>query len=360
MPERARDDCAPASHPGPPTPVHAFALFISGGRLFVAGGSTSEDVTDEVAVLDGLGRSWATSSELSAARSHMAVVIEGERATLIGGLDAHGSPSGAVDHWTGAMWRRLPSLLQARARAGAIELDDGRMLVCGGTGGPGVALDSCELLAPGAAAWVAGPRLRHPHSPSSIVRVSPTRLAVVGGGVEWIDEPLLTVSAPEHADLYPSDSTPPGSVAYASEDVIGVFGCVTDIPTDRYCSSWGLEPRGGRECRPLSVPRPMPAVVPTPPWGFLLVAGGDASVERWSRCDGDTTMILELPSDRWEHGAVLWNGALIVVGGRNAMWPPVPSPPERMIFDTMLVVPERTLDRRLGHRCSERWEVRAR
>ena len=107
------------------------------GKIYVTGGSTTEDVPpfDELDVYDTTTNAWTTGPKMPTAREHLAsCAIDGKMIVVGGwiGPDNHASHvAEAFDTKTGA-WTRLPDLPTARGGLEAIDLGDGVCHVIGG------------------------------------------------------------------------------------------------------------------------------------------------------------------------------------------------------------------------------------
>ncbi|MBM3271580.1 MAG: hypothetical protein FJZ01_28425 [Candidatus Sericytochromatia bacterium] len=109
--------------------------------------------TASVHVYDPARDSWAEAPGLAAPRHSLAVAVARDRVYAMGGADASGNVSAAVESWAigESAWRAEPPLPTARALCAAATGPDGLIAVLGGIGGAGRPLRTVELFNPGGA-----------------------------------------------------------------------------------------------------------------------------------------------------------------------------------------------------------------
>ena len=140
------------------------AAVAAGGRVLAIGGEAGTALQ----VLDPASRTWTAGPPLPGVRFASAAAVVGARVHVVGGWNADNSASAslasqAVLDLDRQTWGTGPALATARNAAGAAVIDD-RLYVVGGRS-PGIrasdqrSLGSMEMLAPGAAGWVAAPPL---------------------------------------------------------------------------------------------------------------------------------------------------------------------------------------------------------
>src|SRR5690606_23238246 len=106
------------------------------------------------------------------------------RVLFVGGLADFGVILGATELYDPASDSFAPAAvaLEARMRPSAITLQDGRVLVAGGRGGPkGVALESAEIYDPVANTYTATGSLSEPHYEPSAALLDDGRVLIAGG-----------------------------------------------------------------------------------------------------------------------------------------------------------------------------------
>lgn len=161
------------------------AAVAAGGRVLAIGGEAGTALQ----VLDAATRTWSAGPSLPGVRFASAVARVGPRVHVVGGWNADNSASASLasqvvfdlDRQT---WGSGPALATPRNAAAAAVIDD-RLYVVGGRS-PGIrandqrSLGSMEMLAPGAAGWVAAPPLPTPRAGLAVVALG-GQLYALGG-----------------------------------------------------------------------------------------------------------------------------------------------------------------------------------
>ncbi|MBI5510033.1 MAG: hypothetical protein HY903_14850 [Deltaproteobacteria bacterium] len=172
------------------------ASLLPDGRVFIAGGeavkpsaTTFWETTEYFEPTTGLFERGPNMKWVR--KAHTATVLNDGRVLLTGGVGLNGT---SVDTWkvaliynptTGAFDNPIPMKAQ-RANHTATLLDDGRVLVAGGTQGTHD-LDTTEIFDPTSGAFCDGPQLKPPSGAAqprafhSAVRVGRSQVALIGG-----------------------------------------------------------------------------------------------------------------------------------------------------------------------------------
>src|SRR5262245_6073645 len=132
--------------------------------------------------------SWTRAGDLSAARGSFVLVVLADGRVLAaggaGGFDASGerpplASAELFDPATGR-WRPTASLHAGRSRFAAALLDDGRVLVIGGSDAVGPIAD-CEIYDPASETWTAAAPLGTPRHLHGAARLHDGSVLAVGG-----------------------------------------------------------------------------------------------------------------------------------------------------------------------------------
>jgi hypothetical protein len=242
-----------------------------------------------------------------AAWASAVVRLHDGRIMVIGGA-ASGSSYDAVataatfDPATGH-WSRVTDMLQPRAYATAVTLNDGSVLVAGGSRN-GQPLDTAERYIPDAGTWVAAGRLNLPRTQGELTLLADGRALATGGGIE-------------------------GGPTWSSTASAEIFNPKT--------SQWSLVP-------PMAVARARHTAVLLPD-GEVLVAGGattfhldagivTASAELFNPRTNSWRAAASMPEPRYVQGSVLLHdGRVLLAGGWYAMSNADPSHETAVIYD---------------------------
>jgi hypothetical protein len=175
------------------------ASLLDDGEVLIAGGSTtvagSSVITAEMELFDPQLQSFrAAVGDLITARSaHTATRLDDGRVLLLGGSDATDTilASGEIYDPATETTTPIPAMSAARAGHTATLLDDGTVFVAGGTsafdfsdplGALGSVHDSTEIFDPtGGGSWTAGPDLPKPRVMHAATLLADGRVLITGG-----------------------------------------------------------------------------------------------------------------------------------------------------------------------------------
>jgi hypothetical protein len=138
----------------------------------------------EAAITPGVPGTWSPAGVLPRAVSEVDLVpLQNGRILIAGGTGTDGAPVAATQLFdpAGDSWSAEPALGTARRRHATTRLSDGRVLVTGGQGDQAAPLTSVEVLDPAAGRWTRVPEMagaRHGHSATVL---HDRRVLVVGG-----------------------------------------------------------------------------------------------------------------------------------------------------------------------------------
>lgn len=326
------------------------ATLLADGRVWVVGGfGRSGRALATTEIFDPQTGSWSPGPSLSEARAnHVAVSLPSGRVLIAGGgLDNNvGGPSGRGILASAVLFepnegRLVPiaPLAEGRSHAAAILLDDGRVLVIGGSSGLhttqpsfGDALGTSEIYDPAAGLWSPGPSLNIPRYLHSLLRLSDGEIAVIGGS-DQNEAELLQVEIVQPSDGSRRDgpNLSAGRVFHATAPLAsgrGLIVCGKQANIRFLNTSELLESDGARLVAATPLPgdsRTAPTLSPLPS-GRALLAGGlhgstagfynladaylyDETVPSW-------TPIGPLAEARVLHSAtVLEDGSVLICGG---------------------------------------------
>lgn len=153
------------------------ATLLNDGRVFIIGGVISSGgsnvITATTAFYDPSTDSWANGPNLNTARSgHRTVMLDNGSIMVTGGTIVGGTIITSVEIWSPSSptsWTTVNSMLYRRSNHTATLLTDGTVLVAGGTGGAVAGgttrpLDSAELYDPFTGQWATTSAMHSPHS----------------------------------------------------------------------------------------------------------------------------------------------------------------------------------------------------
>lgn len=235
-----------------------------------------------VAPLAQAGGDFVATGDMGAPRALYGVApLHDGRVLFVGGLADFGVILGETEIYDPAGDAFVPAgvALVARMRPSTITLQDGRVLIAGGRGGPkGEALASAEIFDPVATTFTATGNLSEPHYEPSAALLDDGRVLIAGGYAGR--DPLAT------ADLYDPATgqfTPTGNLNIARIQSTGV----TRLADGRILIVGG--------------------------WGAKLPL---ASAEIYDPATGQFSLAGEMPEGRALHALVtLADGRVLVVGG---------------------------------------------
>ena len=188
----------PSTQAGPsPTPDFSPAAANSGPVASAQPGS-SQPIGPSAKPVLGDG-SWTRTDPLPQATwASASALLPGGRVMVAGGSDGQSSFAAVAsaeiyDPSTGN-WNSVTDMLQPRAYAMAVTLQDGSVLVAGGSRN-GQPLDTAERYFPGNGTWVAAGRLNLPRTQGTLTLLPDGRVLAVGGGIEGTPGWSATASA---------------------------------------------------------------------------------------------------------------------------------------------------------------------
>lgn len=126
------------------------ATLLNDGRVVIVGGTGYSRYLSRAEVYDPVARSWSLTGSLRKARSnHTATLLPDGRILVAGGFDGCGGSCGNVDEAElydprRGTWQEVASIQHGRSNTAAVLLQDGGVLVTGGSGNEGT-LSSCEI-----------------------------------------------------------------------------------------------------------------------------------------------------------------------------------------------------------------------
>lgn len=146
------------------------ATLLLNGRVLVTGGQTPDEdpnkvlITPSAEIFDPVANTWSKAKSLLLARTkHTATRLEDGTVLVVGGSTLSGNTA-AVERYDPVMneWTDMPLMIKsARATHSATLLDNGAVLVAGGLDATSSALRSSELFDPKTKQWVVSGLLDH-------------------------------------------------------------------------------------------------------------------------------------------------------------------------------------------------------
>ncbi|WP_257462748.1 Ig-like domain-containing protein [Archangium lipolyticum] len=303
------------------------ATVLTNGKVLVVGGQgggASAELYDPAT-----GSFSPTGSMPTYRRNHKAVRLNDGRVLVMGGIESIGTQSQYLnqavryDPATGT-WSPAGNLLKARASHTATLLQDGRVLVTGGTASNYAFLESCELFDPATGVWTSAAPMSVTRTGHSATRLQNGKVLVVGGSV------------PASAELYdPATNTwsPASSPAatrrhheaflFADGRVFVAGGANAAPVSPLYFTSAELyDPATNTwtTTGSMNMARQQQAGMLLSS-GMVLISGGygsnyTSSVERYNPATGTWTTISPLRVARGSHGVALLSGdRMLVMGG---------------------------------------------
>ncbi|WP_437806597.1 kelch repeat-containing protein [Sorangium sp. So ce1078] len=264
------------------------ATLLGDGRILIAGGEGPAPLA-EVELYDPITDSWTAAAAMNNARTgHTATVLGDGRVLVAGGqwepewdgdrtdpIDSVELYDPITDSWTAAA-----PLRSARHHHTATLLDDGRVLVVGGSGYGGISLDSAEVYDPATDSWTAAAPMLTVRTHHTATLLGDGQVLVAGGSGEG-DSDLYS------AELY-----------------------------DPVTSSWLAAP-------PMSIGRRYHTATPLDDGRVLVVGGydpiiysGSASAELYDPATSSWIAALPMNEGRYHHTAIsLADGRVLAAGG---------------------------------------------
>jgi hypothetical protein len=155
-------DLAPMSTPR----RYHTATLLQNGRVLVTGGQLPDDaskISSDVEIWSPSTGAWTHGAPMSVARTaHSATLLDDGILIVVGGTTPAGITA-AAERYNAAQdaWTKLPSMANARTIHTATRIDGGGVLVAGGLDATTSALRSSELFDPATARWVVSGLLGH-------------------------------------------------------------------------------------------------------------------------------------------------------------------------------------------------------
>lgn len=306
------------------------ALALPSGKVLVFGGYEDGAASITTEIYDPPTNAWSAGGSAALPRhfTRLAPLSQGDTQVLVaGGEWSTLSNAETYDVVTG-LWTLTQPMLETRAAHSLVALNDGRVLVVGGS------LDNLatglashyELYQPASRTFVQGPSMAQPRSDAVAVRLSDGRVLVAGGessvstvpfsGAEIYDPGTNTAAlvAPMHA------ARVRGQAALIGSKVLMVGGAV-DSRADSTAEIY--DPAADTWTTVESAPTPQAhACILTLPGGQVLLAGGENNVGPSSQAE-----LFDPATKKWRalaplaHArnepacALLPSGAVLITGG---------------------------------------------
>jgi hypothetical protein len=178
----AADTWMPAGALGDPQ-QNALATVLTSGNVLVANGMNGTVARGAPAVFSPARSRWTTAARPAAPRTGGPVqaTLPGNRALVAGGWIAGVTASAEVYDASANTWTALASMSEPRNEAQAVALDDGGVLVAGGTDNAGVATGTAEIYDPETAAWKATGTMLTARRLFAMTKLRDGRVLAVGG-----------------------------------------------------------------------------------------------------------------------------------------------------------------------------------
>ena len=139
--------------------------------------------------------------------AHTATLLDDGRVLIAGGTDVHGIARASSELFDpeSSRWIRAAAMINARAGHAATLLENGNVLITGGVTGLGIfpvrALASAEIYHPSSNSWTAAAAMHVPRRMHSSIRLYDGRVLVIGGTNEAPGSPLPAAQQ-EQAEVY--------------------------------------------------------------------------------------------------------------------------------------------------------------
>src|SRR5947207_5431822 len=152
---------------------------------------------------------WAPTSDLSVARAGASAVLLYDGHMLITGGKTDGGVSASAERFspTSGAFLSTPSMLQARANHTSTLLDNGRVLVAGGVGADGQAVNAAEIYDPVTNGWTAAAPMYRARAGHTATPLFDGRVVLAGG-----DDAGAPIDSLELFDPYAGVFTPANGV----------------------------------------------------------------------------------------------------------------------------------------------------
>jgi N-acetylneuraminic acid mutarotase len=158
------------------------------GRVLAVGGETdADDVLDSAEVYDPATDTWTEVESMGDRRRYPVVVLLTDGRVLVaGGFGANNDALASAEIFdpTDNTFSPTAPMSVGRARFQGVRLDDGRVLVMGGNksgNGGGGALDSAEIYDPASGTWSSTGSMHHAREAARAVKLEDGRVVITGG-----------------------------------------------------------------------------------------------------------------------------------------------------------------------------------
>lgn len=188
---------------------------LPGGRVLVAGGfapnATGQPPFTPLAgteIWNPTTNQWTKGNPMKVARGELAsVTLQDGRILVVGGTDASGAglKSAEIYNPRTGKWSYTGAMKKGRSDAAAVVLEDGRVLVAGGRGASGQPITSSEIYNPRTGTWKTTGNLHVPRSEAEYAIVLlPNDQVLLAGGYNKLDDPAhgITEDHVDTAELY--------------------------------------------------------------------------------------------------------------------------------------------------------------
>jgi hypothetical protein len=151
---------------------------------------------------------WSATGDMVVGRAGASAVLLQDGRVLVTGGTNEGGASASVERYSpnAGGFLATPSMENARANHSSTRLQDGRVLVIGGVGVDGHAVASAELYDPNANAWAPAATLNHARSGHTATLLSDGRVLVAGGDDSGVADATLEVFDPFSSIFSPLDA----------------------------------------------------------------------------------------------------------------------------------------------------------
>ncbi len=178
------------------------ATRLADGRVLVVGGNTSKNSASAVAsaeLYDPRSGSWTSTATMSQARSYPSVTLLDDGSVLVAGGAEDNVPLAIAELYdpVAGTWAALPAMHVPRLQHTATLLDDGRVLVTGGgtSKNDRASTASAEIYDPKTRAWTRTGSMAVPRSYHTATRLEDGRVLVTGGSSTSVGAGTVRASA---------------------------------------------------------------------------------------------------------------------------------------------------------------------
>jgi hypothetical protein len=234
------------------------ATLLRGGRVLVAGGSDNGVHTlSSAEIYDPASETWSRAGDMTQPREAQIAVRLGSGKVLIAGGGRGDVPGGYVAYQTAEIYDPAAGIFTAlsarmnldRVGAGAVLLDDGRVLIAGGKSskmilnelGPNLAsltpLKSAEVYDPESSLFIRVGDMHEPHYLPTMTRLGNGTVLVVGG---WRMQGPLVIGMRD-AEIYVPNAS--GFVAVGRTHVARLENTATILPDGEVLIAGGIDAR---------------------------------------------------------------------------------------------------------------------